>query len=226
MSATEPLVLVIEDDPQMRRFLRTSLPSQGYRVLEAATGEEGLSLAVQYVPDAVLLDLGLPDLDGVEVLGRLRAWSTVPVIVVSARERERQKIEALDAGADDYLTKPFGFGELLARLRVALRHAARRDAAPSSVFVAGPLRVDLEARRVQVDGADVHLTPIEYKLLALLVRHAGRVVTHNQLLEGVWGPRSASQSPQLRVHLMHLRRKLGGRRFTTEPGVGYRLLED
>jgi two-component system, OmpR family, KDP operon response regulator KdpE len=220
-----PAVLVIEDDPQVRRFLRNTLPPQGYRLYEAATGAEGLSLATQYVPDLLLLDLGLPDLDGVEVIARLRAWSAMPIVVISARELERQKIEALDAGADDFLTKPFGFGELLARLRVALRHAARREAEPSTVFSAGPLHVDLGARRVRVDAAEVHLTPLEFKLLAVLVRHAGRVVMHKQLLEAVWGPRSAHQTHYVRVHMMRLRRKLGRRLFTTEPGVGYRLVD-
>jgi two-component system KDP operon response regulator KdpE len=224
-----PLLLVIEDDPQVRRFLRAGLPPQGYQLIEAETGGEGVILAAQHLPDVVLLDLGLPDIDGMEVIHQLRAWSTAPIVVLSARELERQKIAALDAGADDYLTKPFGFGELLARVRVALRRAARRDDEPaSSTFEVGPLAVDLAARRVLLDGEDVHLTPIEYKLLTVLVRYAGKVVTHRQLLEAVWGPRaSAGQTAHLRVHMMHLRRKLerAGRLFTTEPGVGYRLEE-
>ena len=221
----EPLVLVVEDDAQMRRFLRASLGPTGFALVEAATAAEGLSLATQYVPDVVLLDLGLPDADGLDVIRRLRAWSSVPIVVLSAREHERQKIEALDAGADDYLTKPFGFGELLARIRVALRHASRADGDPEAPFVAGPLEVDPAARRVRVEGRDVHLTPIEYKLLLVLVRHAGKVVTHRQLLTAVWGPRSTERTEYLRVHMMRLRRKLSRRLFTTELGVGYRLVD-
>jgi two-component system KDP operon response regulator KdpE len=222
----QPVVLVVEDEASLRRFLRTGLESQGWQVVEAETGALGASLAMQYVPDVVLVDLGLPDLDGVEVIRRLRAWSQVPVIVLSARTRERQKVEALDAGADDYLTKPFGFPELIARMRVALRHAARGDKGVSVYDNAG-LRIDLAARTVTLDGEEVHLTPTEYRLLAVLARHAGRVVTHRQLLEAVWGPRSASQNQYLRVHMTHLRRKLerDAERplFATEAGVGYRL---
>lgn len=225
----QPLVLIVEDDPQVRRMLRASLPGAGYALIEAATAAEALSLAPQHVPDLILLDLGLPDLDGVEVIHRLRAWTAIPIVVVSARELERQKVAALDAGADDYVTKPFGFPELLARMRVALRHAAAREArAAATTFTVGPLSVDLEARVVRLGDDEVHLTPIEYKLLAVLVRHAGRVVTHQRLLEAVWGPRSAHQTPYLRVHLMNVRRKLaaGGRLLVTEPGVGYRLVDE
>jgi two-component system, OmpR family, KDP operon response regulator KdpE len=224
-----PLVLVIEDEFQMRRFLRTSLGAEGFRVVEAAGGEEGLRAAAQHVPDLVLLDLGLPDLDGTEVTRRLREWSEVPVVVISARGRENDKVAALDAGADDYLTKPFGFPELLARLRVALRHASRVAAERAGEeFACGPLRVDLAARRVFVDGAEIRLTAIEYRLLTTLVRHAGRVVTHRQLLREVWGPGNAGQTPYLRVYMAHLRRKLEprplrARIFQTEAGVGYRL---
>jgi two-component system KDP operon response regulator KdpE len=227
MSMNDPILLLVEDDPAVRRFLRTSLPPQGYQLIEAETGREGLTLAAQYLPDVVLLDLGLPDVDGVEVIVQLRAWSLVPILVISARELERQKIAALDAGADDYLTKPFGFGELLARVRVALRHAARRNEPTPSTFQAGPLEVDLAAHQVLLDGVEVHLTPIEHKLLAVLVRHAGRVVTHKQLHEAVWGPRPAGDPTSLRVYMMRLRRKLqrAGRLFTTETGVGYRLVE-
>lgn len=227
MSSSDPLLLLVEDDPQVRRFLRTSLPPQGYQLIEAETGREGVALAAQYLPDVVLLDLGLPDMDGVEVIGQLRAWSTVPILVISARELERQKIAALDAGADDYLTKPFGFGELLARVRVALRRSGAHRDEPAAMFQAGPLTVDLAARHVLLGDQQVHLTPIEFKLLAVLVRHAGRVVTHKQLLEAVWGPHAAGQTDSLRVYMMRLRRKLegGGRLFTTEPGVGYRLVE-
>jgi two-component system KDP operon response regulator KdpE len=225
-----PLLLVIDDEPQLLRFLRASLPHQGYRVIEAATGEEGLREAATRTPDAILLDLGLPDLDGVEVTRRLRGWSTVPVIVLSARGQESDKIEALDAGADDYLTKPFGIGELLARLRVALRHVAR-GAAPSPVFESGDLRVDLGARRVFSRGAEVRLTRTEYKLLALLVQHAGKVLTHRQLLKDVWGPGSVGESHYLRVYMGQLRHKLEAdparpRHLVTEIGVGYRLRTD
>ncbi|MFO1008653.1 MAG: response regulator [Planctomycetota bacterium] len=224
-----PLVLVVEDEPPVRRFLVAGLEAQSYRVVEAETGREALRAAVQWVPDLVLLDLGLPDQDGTAVLASLRAWSRVPVIVLSARGQERAKVEALDAGADDYLTKPFGFPELLARIRVALRHGARAaETKEESVFASGGLEVDLVDRRVKRGGELVHLTPIEFKLLAVLARHAGRVVTHKQLLTEVWGPQCAEESQYLRVHMTHLRRKLEGgpdepRVFETEAGVGYRL---
>jgi two-component system KDP operon response regulator KdpE len=228
--AQRPLLLVVDDEPQVLRFLRASLPHQGYRVIEATTGEEGLHAAATRTPDAVLLDLGLPDLDGVEVTRRLREWSTLPVIVLSARGQERDKIEALDAGADDYLTKPFGIGELLARLRVALRHAAR-GASASPVFESGDLRVDLATRRVFSRGEEVRLTRTEYKLLALLVQHAGKVLTHRQLLKDVWGPGAVGESHYLRVYMGQLRHKLEDdparpRHLVTEIGVGYRLRED
>jgi two-component system KDP operon response regulator KdpE len=228
--AQRPLLLVVDDEPQVLRFLRASLPHQGYRVIEATTGEEGLREAATRTPDAVLLDLGLPDLDGVEVTRRLREWSAVPVIVLSARGQERDKIEALDAGADDYLTKPFGIGELLARLRVALRHVAR-GASASPVFESGDLRVDLATRRVFSRGEEVRLTRTEYKLLALLVQHAGKVLTHRQLLKDVWGPGAVGESHYLRVYMGQLRHKLESdparpRHLVTEIGVGYRLRED
>ena len=228
--ASAPLLLVVDDEPQLLRFLRASLPHQGYRVIEATTAAEGLREAAMRSPDAVLLDLGLPDLDGVEVTRRLREWSTVPVIVLSARGQESDKIEALDAGADDYLTKPFGIGELLARLRVALRHAARGTAA-APVFESGDLRVDLAARRVFARGDEVRLTRTEYKLLALLVQHAGKVLTHRQLLKDVWGPGSVGESHYLRVYMGQLRHKLEAdparpRHLVTEIGVGYRLRTD
>ena len=224
-----PLILIIEDEAQLRRYLRPSLAAEGYRLVEAATGQEGLSLASQYVPDIVLLDLGLPDMDGLEVTRLLRQWSEVPIIVLSARGQEKDKVAALDAGADDYLTKPFGFPELLARLRVALRHVARIEAQGTGTeFTAGPMCVDLAARRVLVDGREVHLTAVEYKLLATLIEHAGKVVTHRKLLSAVWGPGHADQVQYLRVYMAHLRRKLEPdavrpRIFQTEAGVGYRL---
>jgi len=227
-----PLVLLVEDESQLRRFLRPSLVAQGYRVLEAGTGEEGLLLAAQHVPDVVLLDLGLPDLDGTEVARRLRQSGAAAIIVLSARGQEKDKVTALDAGADDYLTKPFSFGELLARIRVALRHASAPDPTGGSEFVSGPVRVDLASRRVYVDGAEVRLTALEYKLLGVLIRQAGRVVTHRQLLAAVWGPGNTDQMQYLRVYMAHLRRKLERdparpRIFQTEVGVGYRFkIED
>ena len=228
MSAPRHNVVVIEDDPQIRRFLRTVLPAEGFDVHEAETGERGLVEAATRKPDLVILDLGLPDLDGVEVVRRLREWSTVPVIILSARAREQDKVAALDAGADDYLTKPFGAGELLARLRVALRHAASRGQPGEPTFRVGDLEVDLAARRVHLEGAEAHLTPIEYRLLAVLVRHAGLVVTHRQLLRDVWGPAYVEHTHTLRVHMASLRRKIEReparpRYLRTELGVGYRL---
>jgi two-component system KDP operon response regulator KdpE len=231
-AASGPTVLVIEDEPPIRRFLRPSLASQGYRVLEAASGEDGLLQAATRQPDLVVLDLGLPDLDGVEVIRRLREWATFPIVVLSARGAEADKVAALDAGADDYVAKPFAVGELLARVRVALRHAARAGAgAGEAVFAAGPLRVDLARRRVWVGEAEARLTPLEYRLLAVLVRHAGKVVTHRQLLQEVWGPAQADQTHYLRVYMAALRRKLEAdparpRFLRTEPGVGYRLLAE
>jgi len=228
LSAPRHNVVVIEDDPQIRRFLRTLLPAEGFDVHEAETGERGLVEAATHKPDLVILDLGLPDLDGVEVVRRLREWSTVPVIILSARTREQDKVAALDAGADDYLTKPFGAGELLARLRVALRHAASRGQPGEPTFRVGDLEVDLAARRVHLEGAEAHLTPIEYRLLAVLVRHAGLVVTHRQLLRDVWGPAYVEHTHTLRVHMAGLRRKIEReparpRYLLTELGVGYRL---
>ena len=226
------VVLIVEDEPQVLRFLRASLSSHGYRVLEAASGEQGLVEAATRSPDIVLLDLGLPDLDGVEVARRLRGWSAVPVIVLSARGQESDKIKALDAGADDYLTKPFGVGELLARMRVALRNAARVAAgAGEPSFEVGELRVDLAARRVFVRDEEVRLTRTEYNLLATLVKHVGKVVTHRQLLLEVWGPGATGESHYLRVYMGQLRHKLEQdparpRYLLTETGVGYRLRAD
>ena len=223
------VVLVIEDEAPIRRFLRASLDTQGYRLIEAATGEDGLREAGTRQPDVVLLDLGLPDLDGLEVIRRLREWTAVPIIVLSARGQERDKVAALDAGADDYLSKPFGVGELLARLRVVQRHAARlsRDST-DPLFRAGELTVDLGSRGVRVRDREVRLSPIEYRLLATLVRHAGRVMTHRQLLQEVWGPGYTDQTEYVRVYMKHLRHKLEAdparpRLLLTEPGVGYRL---
>jgi two-component system KDP operon response regulator KdpE len=227
-----PLVLVIEDEPQVRRFLRTTLPPQGYRVVEASSAEQGLLEAAARRPDLVILDLGLPDLDGAQVIGRLREWSQVPIVVVSVRGREIDKVQALEAGADDYLTKPFGMDELLARMKVAMRHAiARERGTADPVVEIGHLRVDLASRRVFVRDREVRLTRTEYQLLALLVRHAGKVVTHRQLLTEVWGPEAGSQTGYVRVYMGHLRHKLedepaNPRYLLTEMGVGYRLAAD
>ena len=230
--AREPLVLVVEDEPQVMRFLRATLPAHGYRMLEAGSGAQALVEAQTRQPDLVLLDLGLPDIDGVEVTRRLREWSAVPIIVISARGRENDKIQALDAGADDYLTKPFGTDELLARMRVALRHAARvAGGGGETVFETGALRVDLAGRLVYRDGQQVRLTRTEYRLLAALVQHAGTVLTHRQLLREVWGPGSSSETHYLRVYMAQLRHKLEDdparpRHLLTETGVGYRLQAD
>jgi two-component system KDP operon response regulator KdpE len=213
----------------MRRFLRAALGAQEYRLVEATTAREGLAQAASRSPDVVLLDLGLPDRDGLEVARELREWSGVPIIVLSARGQEQDKVAALDLGADDYLTKPFGVDELLARIRVALRHAAQPAGGPPEPwFAAGDLRVDLVRRQVRRGGQEVHLTPTEYKLLTLLIRHAGKVLTHRQLLKEVWGVNYADQSHYVRVYMAQLRQKLEEdpsrpRLLITEPGVGYRL---
>jgi two-component system KDP operon response regulator KdpE len=227
-----PLVLLIEDEPQMRRFLRATLKAHGYHVVEAATAREGLAQAAGRNPEIVLLDLGLPDGDGLEVARTLRRSSRRPIIVISARGQEHDKVTALDEGADDYLTKPFGVQELLARIRVALRHAsAPADAPQDPVFQVGDLLVDLVRRQVFRGSQEVHLTPTEYRLLTALIRHAGRVVTHRHLLQEVWGPNYSDQTHYLRVYMAQLRHKLERdaarpRMLTTEPGVGYRLRED
>ena len=223
-----PLILLIDDELPIRRFLRVALGGDGYRLLEAETGEQGLRLAAQQPPDLVILDLGLPDIDGQTVLRRLREWLQAPIVILSVRDQDQQKIDALDGGADDYLTKPFSTGELLARIRVALRHAAGpTNNEESSVFVSGDLKVDLGARRVFVQKNEVHLTPLEYKLLTTLVRHAGKVLTHRFLLKEVWGPHHTQETHYLRVFIAGLRRKihdsLPPRYLLTEPGVGYRL---
>ena len=229
MGDIEPVLLVVEDEAQMRRFLRTSLTTHGYRVVEATTGAEALTLAKGHNPELVLLDLGLPDMDGLEVSRKLREWMKAPIIVVSARGQEEDKVRALDEGADDYLTKPFGTGELLARIRVALRHAARAGSPASEpVLVVGDIRLDLDKRSVHVAEAEIHLTPIEYKLLTYLMKNAGKVLTHRQLLKEVWGPSYATQTQYLRVYMTQLRHKLEHdaarpKYLATEPGVGYRF---
>lgn len=232
MTDDKGLILLIEDEPQMSRFLRITLQGHGYRLIDAMTGAEGLIQAATRNPDVVLLDLGLPDMDGIDVTKRLREWSLVPVIVISAREQEDDKVKALDAGADDYLTKPFGAGELLARIRVALRHLSLQQAGSEEpVFILANLKVDFSKRQVFLDGKEVHVTPIEYKLLAILIRHAGKVITHRQLLKEVWGPAYADQNHYLRIYMGQLRHKLETdparpRFFINEPGVGYRLRID
>ena len=232
MSEEKELILLIEDEPQMRRFLRITLQTHGYRLVEAATAQEGLMQATTRSPDVVLLDLGLPDLDGLDVTKRLREWTHTPIIVISAREQEQDKVNALDAGADDYLTKPFNAGELLARIRVALRHAAKQGSGQvDPVFTVQNLKVDLSQRQVYVEEKEVHLTPIEYKLLTTLIRHAGKVLTHRQLLKEVWGLAHVEEVQYLRVYMTQLRHKLESdptrpRFLMNEPGIGYRLKYD
>ena len=229
MSELKPVILVIEDEAPLQKFLRLTLGSEGYNVIEAATGESGVRHAAYDRPDLIILDLGLPDLDGLEVTKQIREWSAVPIIVVSARGKEQDKVVALDAGADDYLTKPFGAGELTARVRVALRHAATRNVADgATVFESGDLRVDLVRREVSVRGTQAKLTPNEFRLLATLVKHAGMVLTHRQLLKEVWGPGSGQETHYLRVYMNQLRQKIEADparpvHLLTETGVGYRL---
>jgi two-component system KDP operon response regulator KdpE len=234
MSEPQPLVVLVEDELAIRKFLRASLTAAGYSLGEAASAQEGLRLAAQNPPDLVVLDLGLPDRDGLEVIARLREWSNVPIVVLSARGQERDKVAALDAGADDYLTKPFGVGELLARIRVALRHASRiadTNRLEQSKIVVGDLEVDLAARRVSLAGNPVHLTQLEYRLLATLVRHAGKVLTHRYLLKEVWGPQFVEERHYLRIFVASLRRKIEPdpaqpRYLLTEQGVGYRFADE
>jgi two-component system KDP operon response regulator KdpE len=228
---TGETILVVEDEAPMRRFLCSALTSHGFKVAEAGTLAQAERLATETRPSAVLLDLGMPDGDGLDLLKQLRQWSNAPVIVLSARDREDDKVLALDAGADDYLTKPFGTSELLARIRVALRHARHQPVADDPVITMGPMTIDQARHTVTVDGASVHLTPIEFRLLALLARHAGKVLTHRQLLQEVWGPRNTHQTHYLRVHMAALRRKIEAdparpRWLTTEAGVGYRLKDE
>ena len=232
MSQDKGMILLIEDEPQMQRFLRIVLQGQGFRFIEAQTGQEGLVQAATRSPDIILLDLGLPDIDGLEVTRRLREWSDIPIIVISAREQEQDKIKALDAGADDYLTKPFGAGELLARIRVAIRHKVMRQSTTGEpVFILDKLRVDMSRRQVFLNEQEVHLTPIEYKLLTVLIQNAGKVVTHSQLLKEVWGPSYSKETQYLRVYMTQLRHKLESdparpRFLINEPGIGYRLKID
>jgi len=227
----KPLVLIVEDENTISNFISSMLASNNYRSAKAKSGQEALAMAASYVPDLVLLDLGLPDIDGLDVLKRLRAWSNVPVIVVSARGHEREKVEALDLGADDYITKPFGTIELLARIRTALRHSRRTDAKEAAgVFSVGDLKVDFEKRNVRLAGGDIHLTPIEYKILVMLARQAGKVLTHDTIIKEVWGPYT-NENQSLRVNMANIRRKLEAnpaepRYILTEVGVGYRMAEE
>jgi len=228
MPETGLRVLVVDDEQAIRRFLRVSLSAHGHKVFEAETGQEGLAAATADRPDIIILDLGLPDLDGIEVTRRLRAWTQTPIIVLSVRDHEETKVAALDAGADDFLTKPFGVGELLARMRTAVRHATRSPEEP--VFTAGDLKVDFARRQVTIAGREVTLTPTEYDLLKALVSQAGKVMTHRQLLRQVWGAGYEQDSHLLQVNVSNLRRKLEPdptrpRFVQTEPGVGYRLRE-
>ena len=227
MQASGHHILIIEDEQPIRRFLKASLSNEGYRVSEAVAGDEGLRMASAQPPDLVILDLGLPDLDGQDVLKRLREWYTSPIIVLSARDQEPQKIKALDSGADDYVTKPFGIGELLARMRTALRHSLRVGPEATTITI-GDLRVDLAARLVYRHDKEVHLTPLEYKLLVTMIKHAGKVLTHRCLLREVWGPQDSQENHYLRVFVASMRRKLEDdparpRYILTEQGVGYRF---
>jgi len=221
-------ILVVEDEPEIRRFLRSALGAEGYRVVESPAGGRGAIDAGTHKPDLAIVDLGLPDIDGVEVIRRIRGWSPMPILVLSARAQERSKIEALDAGADDYVTKPFGVGELLARVRVALRHATQPPSGKELAFE--DIRINFEKRRAARGDAEVHLTPIEFRLLACLAKHLGMVVTHRQLLREVWGPSHVEHTHYLRIYMKQLREKLEAdsvqpKHLLTETGVGYRLVE-
>ncbi|MCL4500402.1 MAG: response regulator [Deltaproteobacteria bacterium] len=229
MSDADWLVLVVEDEAPIRRFLKAALGAQRFKLVEAATGAEAIAMAASHTPDIILLDLGLPDIDGLEVIRRIREWTNTPIIVISARGKDTEKVEGLDAGADDYLAKPFSVEELSARMRVAIRHLTQsRVGKEGPVFQTGDLKVDLARRMVWVAGQEIHLTPIEFKLLAVLVRHSGKVTTQRQLLQEVWGHSSEEQAHYLRNYIHHLRHKLEADParpvyLSTEPGVGYRL---
>ncbi|MGM0674124.1 MAG: response regulator [Spirochaetota bacterium] len=231
---SEARIVLIEDEKSIRNFLRATLEAQKYKLIEASNGREGISLTASHVPELVILDLGLPDMDGIEVIEAIRAWASIPILILSARDQELDKVAALDAGADDYLTKPFGLEELLARIRVALRHTSRApgsEDSPSGTFTAGALEIDFERRTVTISGERIHLTPTEYKLLSILAGYAGRVLTHSFLLKAVWGPGSVSETQYLRVFMANLRRKLekdptNPRYVLTEMGVGYRLSDE
>jgi len=226
-----PHILVIDDEPQIQRAIRTILTEKGFRVTTASRGEEGLTLAATNEPDIIILDLGLPDMDGVEVCTRLREWTQCPIIILSVRDSERDKVAALDKGADDYLTKPFGIEELLARVRVALRHSTSRQGTQSKVINAGSLMIDLAWHIVKRGDEEIKLTGTEYKLLAYLAANHGRVLTHQNILTQVWGPADADHTEYLRVYMRQLRKKLEAdperpQYILTEPGIGYRFISD
>jgi two-component system KDP operon response regulator KdpE len=232
MTKNEEIILLIEDEVQMRRFLRVAIESEQYRMLEADTAKDGLAKVAAWNPDVLLLDLGLPDMDGIDVIKKIREWSKVPIIIISAREQENDKIRALDSGADDYLTKPFGVRELLARIRVSIRHKRLQQSGQNEVeFIADDLRIDYSRRQVFLDNNEIHLTPIEYRLIAFLTHHAGKVLTHRQLLKEVWGPSHVEQSQYLRVYMTQLRHKIEKnparpKFLSNEPGIGYRFKYD
>lgn len=222
-------VLLIEDDKNITNFIHTALENNNYKVTAAATGKEGISLAAANCPDIILLDLGLPDIDGLEILEKLRAWSQVPIIIISARSKEEEKVEALDLGADDYITKPFGTAELMARIRTSLRH--RRTVAPGHIYKAKGLKIDFEKRQITLEGQDIHLTQIEYQLLTLLAENSGKVLTYGQIMNTIWGPYMDSSNQILRVNMANIRRKIEKnpaqpQYVFTEIGIGYRMLEN
>ena len=229
MAKTDPVIIVIEDDPSIRRFLHTSLSTHNFKVFEVDTGKKGIVEVGVRKPDVLILDLGLPDMDGVDIIKSIRSWSTVPIIILSARSDEQQKIQAFEAGADDYLTKPFGFGELLARIRVALRHSMRPyEQSQNDIFITGNLKFDAVNRVVCIDDQEVHLTPIQYRLLMVLVKNAGKVLTQQQILKEVWGPSYKENAHYLRIYMSQLRQKLEAdpaqpKLLLTESGIGYRL---
>ncbi len=227
----KPYILVIEDDKAIRNFITASLNAQGFKYIETDKGMDGIALSMSHNPDLIILDLGLPDMDGIQVIGKVREWTNIPIIIVSARENERQKVEALDKGADDYLTKPFGIGELLARVRVALRHSVNNKSENKDSFKVKDLFVDFDKRRVMINNEDIHLTPIEYKIMALLCKYSGKVLTHNFIIHEIWGPALGNETQSLRVFMASLRRKIEKdpaqpEYIYTEVGVGYRLIDE
>ena len=229
----KPYILVVEDDRPIRNFITASLGAQGFNYIETDKGNEAIALSMSYNPDLIILDLGLPDIDGIEVIAKIREWSKIPIIIVSARENERQKIEALDKGADDYLTKPFGIGELLARVRVSLRHRTTNQAESENMdtFKVKDLIVDFNKRRVIINNEEMHLTPIEYKIMALLCKYSGKVLTHNFIIHEIWGSAIGNETQSLRVFMASLRRKIEKNPaqpeyIYTEVGVGYRLIDE
>ncbi|AVQ45178.1 response regulator [Clostridium botulinum] len=226
-------ILVVEDDRPIKNFITASLAAQGFKYIETDKGNEAIALSMSYKPDLIILDLGLPDIDGIEVVKKVREWSNIPIIIVSARENERQKVEALDQGADDYLTKPFGIGELLARVRVALRHAItdKGENQNKDIFKVKNLIVDFNKRRVVINNEEIHLTPIEYKIMALLCKYPGKVLTHNFIIHDIWGSAIGNETQSLRVFMASLRRKIEKNPaqpeyIYTEVGVGYRLVDE